>query len=179
MPVPQFKQYVSLYPVFLEGITSLVMYYFSVGSHIVHKNYVYTKLWKSFKKSKIENLNSTRNEPLILLGYWSKKIEEYFHLFKPDNIHLSDKSTAQDVTNIINSTVKHINYMEQDMIGLQEKFIESENERAKQSICIYHLIQENISTKNNRPPTSLPSKQCTHKSKTIIRNYYKVYMCTE
>ena len=43
--------------------------------------------------------------------------------------------------------VKHVNSMEQGMIGPQEKLIESENERVKQSICIYQLIRENILTK--------------------------------
>ena len=45
------------------------------------------------------------------------------------------------------SMEKHVNSMEQVMIGLQEKFIESENETLKQSISIDHLMQENISTK--------------------------------
>ena len=35
------------------------------------------------------------------------------------------------------------------MIGLQEKFIESENDKAKQSIRIDQPVQENISTKKN------------------------------
>ena len=43
--------------------------------------------------------------------------------------------------------VKHANYMEQGMIGFQEKFIELENYRVKQSICIDQLIRKNISTK--------------------------------
>ena len=37
--------------------------------------------------------------------------------------------------------------MEQGMIGIQDKFIESENERLKQQISIDQLIQEIISTK--------------------------------
>ena len=44
--------------------------------------------------------------------------------------------------------VKHVNYMEQGMIGLHDKLFESDTERLKQSICIYKLIQENISTQN-------------------------------
>ena len=44
--------------------------------------------------------------------------------------------------------VKHVNYMEQGTIGLQEKFIELDNERVKQLIRIDQLIRENISTKN-------------------------------
>ena len=43
--------------------------------------------------------------------------------------------------------VKHFNSMEQGMLGLQEKFTESENERVEQSIFIDELITENISTK--------------------------------
>ena len=46
----------------------------------------------------------------------------------------------------MNSMVKHVKSMEQGMIGPQEKFIESDNERVKQSIRIDQLIQENIST---------------------------------
>ena len=47
----------------------------------------------------------------------------------------------------MNTMVKHVKYMEQGMIGLQEKFIESKNDRLKQSISIYQMILENISTK--------------------------------
>ena len=43
--------------------------------------------------------------------------------------------------------VKNVNSMEQVIIGLQEKFIESENDRVKQLIGIDQLIWENISTK--------------------------------
>ena len=32
---------------------------------------------------------------------------------------------------IIITVMKHVNYMEQGMIGIQEKFVESENERVK------------------------------------------------
>ena len=55
--------------------------------------------------------------------------------------------------------VKHINSMEQSMIGIQEKFIELDNERVKKSICIDQLTQENILTKKT-PPNYFPSKQC-------------------
>ena len=105
------------------------MYHFSVDTHLGHKNYVYTKLCKYTKKTKIKDFNSPSNKPLIFLGCRSKKIEEYSHLCNPDNINLSEKSTTQDVTNIMNSMVKHVNSMKQVTIGLQEKFIESENER--------------------------------------------------
>ena len=44
--------------------------------------------------------------------------------------------------------VNHVNYMTQGMIVLQEKFIGSDNESLKQSICINQLIQENVSTKH-------------------------------
>ena len=47
----------------------------------------------------------------------------------------------------MNTMVKHFNSMEQGMLGLQEKFTESENERVEQSIFIDELITENISTK--------------------------------
>ena len=112
MYVPQFNKYGSLYPVLLSATDILVMYHRSVGNHIVHEDYVYTKLCKSAQKSKIKDFKSPRNEPLIVLDYWSKKIEEYFHLCNPDNINISDKSTTQDATNIINSIVKHVNSME-------------------------------------------------------------------
>ena len=103
------------------------MYHRSFGTHLGYQNYVYTKLCKCAKKYKIKDFNSPRNEPLIVLDYWSKKIKEYFHLRKPDNINLSDKYTTQDVTNVIKIVVNHVNSMEQGMIGLQENFIESEN----------------------------------------------------
>ena len=48
--------------------------------------------------------------------------------------------------NVMNSMVKNVNSMEQGMIGLQDKFIESGNDRLKKSICIDQLIRENIST---------------------------------
>ena len=86
------------------------------------------------------------NKPLIVIDYWSKEIEEYFYIRTPDKNNLSDKSTTQDVKNVMNIMVKHVNSMEKGMLGLKENFIESENERPKQSICIDQLIQENIST---------------------------------
>ena len=99
------------------------------------------------QKTKTKDLNSPRNEPLIVLDCWSNKIEEYFHLSNPGKIILSDKFTRQDVINVMNTMVKHVKSMEQGMIGLQEKFIESKNDRLKQSISIYQMILENISTK--------------------------------
>ena len=98
------------------------MYNCYIGIHLVHENYVYTKLCKCDKKYKIKDFNSPRNEPLIVLDYWSINIEEYFHLRNPDNIDLSDKSTTQDVTNVTNSVVNYVNYMD---YGLQDKLIES------------------------------------------------------
>ena len=50
--VPQFKQDSSLYPILLEEISSMVMYHHYVGTHIDHKEYVYTKLHKCSKKPK-------------------------------------------------------------------------------------------------------------------------------
>ena len=51
------------------------------------------------------------------------------------------------MTTAMNTMVKYFNSMEKSMIALQEKFIEAENERVKQSIRIDQLIWENISTK--------------------------------
>ena len=102
---------------------------------------------KIAEKFKIKNLNSPRNKPLIILKYWSNNIEETFRLRNPDNNNISNKSTTQDLTNVMNATVNHVNYMGKFMIVLQEKFIGSDNERLKKSICIYQLVQENISTK--------------------------------
>ena len=90
------------------------------------------QVWKQFK-----DLNIPMNNPQIVLDHWSKKIEEYFHLRKPDNINLSNKYTTQDVKILIDVMVKHVNFMEQVIIGIQENIIESENESLKQSICIY------------------------------------------
>ena len=147
MTVPQFKRDGSLYPIFLSETDSLLMYHLSAGNHLGQENHVYTKLCKCDKKSKIKDFNSPMNKPLIVLYYWSKKIEEDFHLHKPDKINLSDKYTTHDVTNVMISMVNHVNYMEQGMIGIQEKSIALENERLKKSICIDQLIRENISTK--------------------------------
>ena len=49
--------------------------------------------------------------------------------------------------NVMNSMVEHINSMKQVMIVIEENFIESDNVRVKQSIHIYQLMRENISTK--------------------------------
>ena len=70
-----------------------------------------------------------------------------FHLRNHYNINIFDKSTTQYVKNVMNSTMKHVNSMEQGMIELQEKVIESDNERLKQPISIDQFIQEFISTK--------------------------------
>ena len=128
----QFKLDESLYPVIFAETASLVMHHSSVGTHLVHENCIYTKLFKCTKKAKIKDFNSPRNEPLIVLDYWSNNIEEYFHLRNPDNINLSDKYTTQDVTNLMKSMVNRVNSMEQDMIGIQDNFIELENERVNQ-----------------------------------------------
>ena len=147
--VPQLKQYESIYPVLLASTSSLFMHQISVGTHVGHEKYVYTKLCKSAEKSKIKDFNRPRNEPLIILDYCSKNIEEDFHLHSSENIYLSEKYAAKDLKNLMNTTVKHVNSMEQGMVGIQEKLIESDNERVKQSISIDKLIWENISTKQN------------------------------
>ena len=87
---------------------------------------------KECQKSKIRYLKSPRNKPLIILVYWSKKIEEDFNLHNPDRINLSEKYKTHDVKILTNSMVKHVNSMEQGVIGLQGKFIESDNDRANQ-----------------------------------------------
>ena len=94
MYVPQFKRYVSLYPFILLETASMLIYHRSVGNYLVHKSYVYTNLCKCAKKSKIKDFNIPRNKPLIVLDYWSKNIEEDFHICNPDNINLSGKSTT-------------------------------------------------------------------------------------
>ena len=94
------------------------MYHRYVGTHLGHDNYVYNKLWKSSKKPKIKYIKSPKNEPLIVLDHWSRNIEEDFHLRNPDKINLSEKSTTQDVTNVMKIMVKCVNSTEQGMIGL-------------------------------------------------------------
>ena len=47
----------------------------------------------------------------------------------------------------MNTTVNHFNSMEQVMIVLKDHFIELDNERMKQSICIDQMIRGDISTK--------------------------------
>ena len=108
------------------------MCHFSIGTHIGHENYVYTKLCNCSKKTNIKGFNSPGNKLLIVLDYCSKNIEEYFHLRKPENIYLSEKYATKYVKNNMNTMVNHLNSMEQGMIGIQEKFIELENERLKQ-----------------------------------------------
>ena len=51
------------------------------------------------------------------------------------------------MTNVLKIMVKHVKSMEQGMIELQEKVIESDIERLKQPISIDQFIQEVISTK--------------------------------
>ena len=123
------------------------MYHCSVGTHLGHKNYIYTKLCKCSQK--IKDFKISSSEPLVVLDHWSNKIEEYFHLVNPDNNNLSEKYTTQDVKNVISSMVNHVNSMEQGIIVLQDKFIESKNERLKQSVRIDQFIQENISTQKS------------------------------
>ena len=118
LSVPKFNTDGSIYPVCLEETDSMLMYHHSIGNHLGHDNYVYNKLCKSSEKSKIKNFNSPRNKPLIFIGYWSKNIEEYFHLNKTDKINLSLKSTPQDAKNVMNTMVKHFKSMEQGMIEL-------------------------------------------------------------
>ena len=147
--IPQFKRDGSLHPVLLVAMYSMEIYHCSVGTHLGLKNYVYTKLCKCAKKSEIKDFNSPRNDPLIILDYWSKNIEEYFHLRNHTKINLSGKYTTQDMTNVMNSMVNHVNSTEQGMIVTQEKLIESYNERLKKSICIDQLIREIISTQKS------------------------------
>ena len=85
MPVIQFNIYGSLYPALLEASVSLVMYIFFVGMHIVCDN-LYTNICKSDEKDKKEVFSSTEDEPLIVLDYWSKNIEEYFHTRHPKQL---------------------------------------------------------------------------------------------
>ena len=49
----------------------------------------------------------------------------------------------------MNSMVSYVNYTKQGMIGLQDKFIESENERLKQSIFNISTDPRKISTKKS------------------------------
>ena len=71
------------------------------------------------KKNQINDFNSPRNEPIIVLDYWSNNIEEDFHLRNPNNIYIFEKTTTKDVTDSMNIMVKHVKYMEQVMIQLQ------------------------------------------------------------
>ena len=77
--------------------------------NIVWNNFIYTKLCKSDKKSKIKDCNNPRNEPLIVIDYCLGNIEEYSHLHNPENINLYDKYTMHNVINAINNMVDHIN----------------------------------------------------------------------
>ena len=111
MYLPQFNIYGSLYPAFLSETASLVMYHRYIETHIGHKNYEYTKLRNSAGKSKMKDFNSPRDDPLIFIDCLSNNIKEYFHLCKPDNINLSEKSKINYVKDIINTVVKHFNSM--------------------------------------------------------------------
>ena len=73
--------------------------------------------------TKIKDFNSPSNKPLIVLDYWSKNSEEDFDIHHPSNMNISEKYTTQNVINDMNTTVKHVKYMEQGMIGLQDKFV--------------------------------------------------------
>ena len=48
--------------------------------------------------------------------YWSNNIEKDFQLCNPDKVNLLEKSTTQEVKNVVNTIVKHVNSMEQGMI---------------------------------------------------------------
>ena len=50
--IPQFEQDGILYPVFISSNFSLVVYHISIGTHIGHKNYIYTNLCNSAEKPK-------------------------------------------------------------------------------------------------------------------------------
>ena len=127
-----------------------------------------------FQKSKIKYFDIPSNRPLIVLGCWSKRIEEYFHIRNPNNINLSEKSTTQYVNILINSMVKHVKYVVKIMIGIQENFIESDNYRLKQSIRIYQLIQENISTQKSLYQLLYVINNLHER---VIRNYYNFSEC--
>ena len=58
------------------------------------------------------------NEPLIVLKFWLKNIEEDFHIYNPEN-NLSEIYTTQNLTNTMNNMVNTVNYMEKVIIGLQ------------------------------------------------------------
>ena len=49
------------------------------------------------------------NKPLIVIYYWLKNIEEDFHLPNSDNINISYKYTTHNVTNDMNTMMKHVN----------------------------------------------------------------------
>ena len=106
------------------------------------------ELWKS----KIKDFNSTSNDTLFVIDYWSKKIVKYFHLRNPNIINLSGNSITQDVKNLMHTMEKHVKYMEQVMIELQDKFIESYNYKAKQLIFIDQLVWEKFQL--NKPSTN-------------------------
>ena len=77
---------------------------------------MYTPRYARVPKIKIKDFNNTRNKQLIVLEYWSKNIEEYFHQHNPNIIYLSEKDTTQDVTNVMNRMEEHVNSMDQGMV---------------------------------------------------------------
>ena len=86
--VTQFKLYGSLQPLLLVATKILNMYHSSVGTHIGNNKYVYTNIWKSAEKYRIKDFKSPRKKYPIFLGYWSKKIEEYFHLSNSNKVNI-------------------------------------------------------------------------------------------
>ena len=154
------------------------MYHCSVVTYLGNNNFVYTKLFKCDKKTKIKYFNSPRNVELIVLDYWPKKFVEDFHLLNPRNINLSYKYTAYDVNILTNIMVKHVNCLEEGMIRIQEKFIKSENDRLTQYF-LYINLSKKIFQLKIPPPIFWRSKRYACNSKTINRNCYNVSKCTE
>ena len=90
MSIPNFNTNDSLYPVILEATSSMIMYHRAVVTHLVTIT-TYTPSYKRAKKpTKIKDFKSPRNYPLIVLDYWSKKLEEYFHLNNHNRINISE-----------------------------------------------------------------------------------------
>ena len=108
----------------------------AVCIYIGKYNHVCTKFYKGAEIANTKDFNSYKIEPLIITEYWLKNIEEYFHLHITDNTNLYEKLTTNNVTNSINTTVKHVKYTEQGTIEIQDKFTESYNDMVKKSIII-------------------------------------------
>ena len=66
------------------------MYHCYFEINLCHNSYVYANMCKSDEKFKIKDFNSPSNEPQIVLGYFPKNFEEYFHLRNSDNINISE-----------------------------------------------------------------------------------------